>query len=412
MKKYLFKEIIPVIFIILGISFTSKKFVSKDVPQGPILVLDYFGDEYDSILNNLDSMLLSAYEASMFPGAAVTIVKDNHLMFRKCYGVKEFGSKDSIDEHTVFRLGSVSKSFAAVLTGIMIKQGYFNWDDTVKNFLPDFQLMNKDYEKQLTIRHVLSHTTGLPVHAYTVLLDDGVPYERIKPLLCSIPSIGPPGQYYSYQNVAYSLIADVMKSVTQKNYDELLKEKLFAPFNMNNASANYSSMIKGKNTARPHIKIRNGKWYAEKHNKRYYSVGPAAGVNASIYDMTNYLMALLGANPGVIDTSMLMQVYEPQIVSNIKWKYRKNWKKLKKVYYAFGWRVFEYADTRILYHSGYVRGYKAEIALIPEENLGMALLFNGASSFASTCIPSFFDNYLTLQQEKKDSVLIYSKISI
>jgi beta-lactamase class C len=267
----------------------------------------------------------------------------------------------------------------------------------VKKLLPEFDIQNDEYEQQITLHHILNQSTGLPVHAYTVLLDDNVPYEQIKPLLCSIPSIGPPGKYYSYQNVAYSLVADMMQVKTGKDYSTLLREKLFGPLGMSDASSDYQSMVDNANTAKPHVRLRNGNWLTEDHNNRYYSVGPAAGVNASIYDLTYWVKSLLAGFPEVVDTSVLSYAFHPHIDSHIKWKYKKSWKQLEKAYYGLGWRVFDYGEKKVIFHSGYVRGFKAEIALMPEDNLGMAVIFNGASHYCNKVIPDFFDSYLDFQ---------------
>ena len=400
MRKYIFNNIIPPILIITLISLSFNRYIKPTNTWLTEHEKPYINHNYDSIISAIDYDMKNGFLKGQYPGAAIVIVKDNHILFMKSYGVKEYGTNDSVDINTVFRLGSVSKGFAGALSGIMVQEKIFDWDDTVKHFLPSFNLQNDEYENEMTIRHLLSHTTGLPVHAYTVLLDDNVPYEKIKPLLCSIPSIGPPGKYYSYQNVIYSMVADIMEVQTGKNYPTLLKKKLFQPLKMYNASADYESIIKNKDVAKPHVKLKNGKWLPEKQNKRYYSVAPAAGVNASISDMSKYLVALLGYVPEVLDTSILDDIFEPNIQSNIKWKYKKSWKKLNKVYYGLGWRIFDYNNNKIVFHSGYVRGYKAEIALMPSDGIGIAVLFNGASYYSSHCIPNFIDNYLALKNNK------------
>jgi len=401
-RKHIINNVLPVFAIIAMISLSFNKYIKPDLPKSDKSISTIFDHTYDSILNNLDLFLKKASKSGQIPGAAVVVVKDKYTIFRKCYGVKEYGKKDSINIHTIFRLGSVSKGFASVLTGLLVNEKRLNWDDSVKTYLPDFSLKTKEYEGQLTIRHILSHSTGLPKHAYTNLLDDNIPYEKIKPLLCSIPSIGPPGRYYSYQNVAYSLIADIMRAETGYDYSTLLKRKLFKPLGMKDASSDFKSIIKARNVAKPHVALRSGRWLPEKQNPRYYSVGPAAGVNASIYDMTQYLHALLGNKPNVLDSTLLNEIYKPHIRSNIKWRYKRAWKKLDKVYYGLGWRVFDYDNIKVIYHSGYVRGYKAEIAMIPDKKVAIAVLFNGASYTGSRCIPNFIDDYLNLTAKNNE----------
>ena len=119
--------------------------------------------------------------------------------------------------------------------------------------------------------------------------------------------------------------------------------------------------------------------------------------------MTYWLLAMLGQKQNVIDSTLLNEIFQPHIQSFIKRKFKRNWKKLDKVYYGMGWRIFDYDGKKIIFHSGYVRGYKAEIALIPEENLGIALISNGGSYFSSRCLPKFIDDYLLISSRDKDN---------
>ncbi|MDZ7647136.1 MAG: serine hydrolase domain-containing protein [Cytophagales bacterium] len=80
--------------------------------------------------------------------------------------------QDSINTTTVFRLGWVSKCFASVLTGTMVSNHVIDWDDPVIKYLPEFALKSKEYTQKLTLRHVLSHTMGLPYHAFTNMIED------------------------------------------------------------------------------------------------------------------------------------------------------------------------------------------------------------------------------------------------
>ena len=108
-KTYIIKNILPPVLIFTLISFSYKKYgkPENDIPFEPLFTpIDH---TYDSIISSFDSYMKEAQLNNYFPGAAVVITKENRILFRKCYGVKEFGTKDSVDIHTVFRLGSVSK---------------------------------------------------------------------------------------------------------------------------------------------------------------------------------------------------------------------------------------------------------------------------------------------------------------
>lgn len=353
---------------------------------------------YESLITNYDSIIINGINQENIPGLALAIVKNDQVLLMKGYGVKEFGGTDSIDINTVFRLGSVSKGFASVLAAICVKEKKINWDDRITGYMPDFCLSDTNCSNHMTIRHVLSHTTGLPPHTFTDMLDYNVPYNEIKPHLKEVPLSCKPGQNYAYQNVAYSLISDVLNVATGFDYNTLLKNKIFVPLYMKHASSDYISITSDTNTAKPHVQNGDKKWKALQFNDRYYSAGPASGINASISDMAQWLLALMGHYPDMLSEETLQEVFKPQIETYIKRNYRNNWNDLGKLYYGLGWRIFEYKGRTIIYHGGYVKGFRAEIAFDQKDKTGIVALFNSSCKLSNYCIPAFFNLYYNSPQ--------------
>ena len=348
---------------------------------------------YSSLIYKYDTFIRQSFQKENLPGLAYAIVKDNQILLIKTYGVKEFGKTDSINQNTVFRLGSVSKGFASVLTGILVDEHKLSWDDQVIKYLPDFTLKDSAFTSQLTVRNILSQTSGLPTHTYTDMLDCNVPYDQIKPMLANVPPMCAPGKLYSYQNVAYSLIGDIVKSATGEDYKTLVTNKIFTPLYMQDASLDFETISSDTNVAMPHVYAGNHMWSSQKLNSRYYTVLPASGVNASISDMSKWLLGLLGNYPEFIPEKSLEEVYTPQIPTPIKRRFRYHWKNLGKLYYGLGWRVFDVNSDEIIYHGGYVKGYRAEIALDYKQKVGIAVLFNANCHLSNTCIPTFWEYY-------------------
>lgn len=357
-----------------------------------------FQNRFNNLLAEFDHYVQQSVDNKFSPGAAIAVVYRGSIVLLKGYGVKEAGKNEKIDAHTVFRLGSVSKGFASVLSGLLVNQGYFSWDDPVITFMPEFNIQDTSFIDRLTIRHILSHTSGFPVHAYTDLLDAGVPFEKIKESLSEISIYYPPGKVYAYQNVIYSLIGDVMKQVSDKTYNELIRENIFSPLKMTDASVDYLSMLHNNNTAIPHLKAKSG-WKPIPLNDRYYSAAPASGINASASDMAQWLLAVTGNYPEIIPLQTLKNVTEINIRTPLLYNYRGMWKGLQKTYYGLGWRIFSFSDRNIIYHGGYVEGYRAEIAFDPVTDLGIVALFNANTSFASSCIPRFYDMFLECEKD-------------
>lgn len=326
------------------------------------------------------------------PGAAIAIVSGDSIVYMKCFGVREVGRREPVNPHTVFRIASLSKGFAAVLTGLLVQDSLLHWDDKVVKYLPDFSLKDAANTKNLTIRHVLSHTTGLPSHAYDNLLDANLPFDTIVGRLKEVPMACRVGECYNYQNVVYSLIGKVVEAATGRDYRQLVKTRLFAPLGMRDASLDYESLVTNANHASPHIKRRN-QWIPAAARDTYYSAAPAAGVNASLTDMAQWLCALLGRTPNILPPGVIEEVSNPVIKTRRELR-RYHWNgRARHAYYALGWRVFDYAGTRLIFHSGGLRGYAAQIAFIPQQDIGIVVLLNG--SIENIFVSSFLDMYFS-----------------
>ncbi len=366
----------------------------KEVPAIPVEVVAYKpSSELQHVIDYYDQWATEQIASNVAPGAAVAIVKDGHIVHAKGYGLRSTKTTDSINEETVFRIASVSKGFASVMAGMMVEDHLLDWQGKVSGYLPDFNLRDTLNSKELTISHLLSHTTGLPRHAYTDLIESGSKYDDMKQSIQELPLIGPVGKYYSYQNVIYSLFSDIAIAVTEEPYEQLMHEKIFGPVGMENASVSYDSINNHKNVALPHVKTTSG-WRPTKISKTYYNVIPAAGVNASVNDMANWLITLMGNKPDVIGQQTLDKLFSP-IIQTPRRKYLRNWPGLKSAYYGLGWRIFNYGDNerKIVYHGGYVNHYRAEIAFDQEDNIGIVVLTNAPTKMANKSIPTFFEEY-------------------
>lgn len=344
-----------------------------------------------NVIKNYDQFVETKLAELEAPGAAIAIVSGDSIVYMKGFGVRESGRVEKVNPHTVFRIASLSKGFAAVLTGLLVQDSLLQWDDKVVKYLPDLSLKDASNTKNLTIRHVLSHTAGLPAHAYDNLLDANVPFDAIVGQLREVPTICRAGECYNYQNVVYSLIGKIIQSATGRDYAQLVKLRLFSPLGMKDASLDYTTLVSNANHASPHI-WRRKKWLPAAIKETYYSVAPAAGINASIADMAQWLRALLGSKPNILPPAVIAEVSKPVIKTRRELR-RYHWNgNARRAYYAMGWRVFDYAGTKLVFHSGGLRGYVSQIAFMPEQNLGIAVLLNAniENIFVSTFLDMYF----------------------
>jgi beta-lactamase class C len=203
---------------------------------------------------------------------------------------------------------------------------------------------------------------------------------------------GPPGTLYGYQNVTFSMFDPIVRRVTGTPYEVLVARKIFEPLGMEDACVGPAQGTAGLDMACPHIRGRGGYIALDPH-EGYYNVLPAAGVSASISDMGQWLLALLGNKPGVFPDTIREMLAEPVIYTPLKYRYTRYWKPFRERYYSLGWRIYLYRGRKIMYHGGYIQGYRAEIGICPEEDVGIAFLQNSPNSLASKIVPGFFDLY-------------------
>ncbi|MEZ4919669.1 MAG: serine hydrolase domain-containing protein [Saprospiraceae bacterium] len=322
------------------------------------------------------------------PGAAVAIVVDGEVVFADGFGVKEYNSADSVDAHTVFRIGSLSKGFAGVLTGILVQDSLLKWDSKVQEFYPEFSLRSRAQAGRISLRHILSHTTGLPYHAYTNLIERGKSIREINAYFPRVALQGKEGSIYSYQNAVFSVIEEVFKGACGKNYEALLRDRIFEPLQMEDASASFIDLQTAKNKALPH-QGGGGFWRPVPISHTYYNACAAGGVNASASDMGRWLQLLMGEHKEIVRDQTLDEVFTPRVRTENERRFFRNWEGEKEAWYGYGWRILNLSGETLVYHGGYVNNYRGEIAFSRDHRIGVCVLFNGPTPLAKNCVPEF-----------------------
>jgi beta-lactamase class C len=218
-------------------------------------------------------------------------------------------------------------------------------------------------------------------------------------MLRNIDLIAKPGEIYSYQNVAFSLIGEVIESATGKAYQEMMAERIFKPLNMQDASMSYNDILLNKNVARPHLLWRKG-WRVTSINDTYYNVPAAGGINASISDMAEFIKVLLGTRKYFIKDETLEDIFAPAVKAKSKNRNFRRWIDRADAYYALGWRVLDFKSDTLLYHGGYVNGYRSELAIDRKNKIGICVLCNGPGKLVNNSVPYFFSLYF----DRRDSI--------
>ncbi len=327
------------------------------------------------------------------PGAAVAIIKDDQLVFLEGFGLRSTKGQEKVDTETLFRIGSLSKGFAGVLSALLVADTVFSWQDRICRYLPDFETINQVQSDRIAIGHLLSHTTGLARHAYTNLLEEGLSPIEILPEFQLVDLHGPEGQYFAYQNVAFAFIEEIIRQSTGSHYGEVLSERIFQPLHMQRASTSFTEIQNAENVALPHqFWRRKGRFVQVKLNQKYYNAVSAGGINASISEMAQWMHLLLGNRPDIVSEEVLDDVFAPAVQTPRRSLFQRKYG-LQKAFYAKGWRVIDFHDRRLIYHGGSVNDYRSEIAIDRENRIAVCALFNAQNNLANHIVPDFFAQY-------------------
>lgn len=237
-------------------------------------------------LEGLDQYITEAMRSWEVPGLAIAIVKDDRVLLAKGYGVRKLGDPAPVNEHTLFAIGSASKAFTAASIAMLVDEGKLKWDDPVTNYLPGFQLFDPYATRELTVRDLLCHRSGLE---RADLLWYGSAFGR-EEILRRIRYLKPSWSFrsrFGYQNIMFLAAGQIIPAITGKSWDDFVKERLFAPLGMSSSNTSVRDLARSDNSATPHAKI-EGKvepiaW------RNIDNVAPAGSINSSAADMAQWI---------------------------------------------------------------------------------------------------------------------------
>ena len=347
----------------------------------------------------IDALAQQVVDRSHIPGMAMAIVQGDKVLLMKGYGVTDARSSEPVTTDTVFRLASLSKGFAGTLAGLLVQDGTIGWDMKIADHLPAFRLASNEDTQNITVRDILSQRAGLTRNTYDRDLEADVPFEILVQKLANAPMACAPGACYAYQNVSFSLFGDIVYAETGDFYTHEVEKRIFQPLGMYNSSYGREALEASASWARPHVRGGGG-WVPVRPREAYYHIPPAAGVNTSIHDMAQWLIAQMGHRPDVLSKAVLDDIHTPFVetpdqLHGAPWRRER----LSNAQYATGWRIFDYAGHNLVFHGGAVQGYRTMIAFLPDRDVGAVILWNSESAVPSGLMPMILDRALGLPQE-------------
>ena len=349
-------------------------------------------------LAEIDAYAEKAQKDWNVPGFAVAIVKDDRVVFAKGYGVRELGKPEKVDENTVFAIASNSKAFTTAALAILVDEKKIRWDDKVSQYLPEFQMSDPYVTRELTIRDLVSHRSGLGTFSGDLLW-----YESnfsTDEILRRVRFLKPTSSFrstYGYQNLMFAAAGRIAEKVSGKSWSEFVRERILAPLGMNNTKTSIKEFKAGDNIAMPHNES-GGAGLRVIHYGNVDGAAAAAALNSSVTDVAKWLRLQLGR--GKFEGK---QIFTPQQSWTMWQQYlaipigETSWKNnpTRHFYgYGLGWFLNDYQGRKVVSHGGGLDGMISQTAMMPEENLGLVVLTNSETPVNNIMQNKIFDVFV------------------
>jgi CubicO group peptidase (beta-lactamase class C family) len=369
----------------------------------PLLTLLGFTYSFgqSSLPRGIDEYVEKARQVFEVPGIGLAIVKDGKVLLAKGYGVRKLGEAGMVDSKTLFGIASNTKAFTATALGLLVEEGKLEWDAPVTRYLPWFQLSDPYVTRELTIRDLLVHRSGLGLGAGDLLWWPPSTYDRkeVARRLRYLPLATSFRSAYAYDNVLYTVAGEVIEAVSGMPWEDFVSSRILKKVGMNGSNVRHSDAGSGGNVATPHAsiegKVQPCKPFASDNTN------PAGGINSSAEDMAKWMIVQLDSGR-VSDGSSL---FPPRLTRQL-WQLvtpipigppppelrslRSNFRG-----YGLGFDVLDYAGKKMVSHTGGLPGYVSRVTMIPELKLGVVVLTNQESGEAFNAITyRILDHYL------------------
>jgi CubicO group peptidase (beta-lactamase class C family) len=329
----------------------------------------------------VDAMMLHLMAEYNVPGAAVALIKDGRIVLEQGYGFRDLETRAPVTTGTLFNIGSISKSFTALGIAQLVDQHKVDLDTPVIRYVPKFRLSDPHATQTVTLRQLLSHTSGLPPDEQW---PRQVPPSRqeIVGEFATMPITAQPGTRFQYCSRCVVLAAYVLECITNQTWETYTGTQIFAPLGMSTASFGPSGLERATNAARPYRHSAIFGQIREPWRRLEYldSLGPAGGIDASVADMARYALFQLGdgttSSRRVVSAGMLEELHRPEIAVGASWTSVP----VQDLHYALGWFTAEYRGAHVVFHNGANPGFRASVVLVPTSKVGVVVLTNEDSS--------------------------------
>lgn len=328
-----------------------------------------------------DDLMLRLKSMDSVPGAALVLIKDGRIVLEKGYGFRDLVTQAPVTAATLFNIGSISKSFTALGIAQLVDRQQVDLDTPVIKYIPDMRLSDSQATQAVTLRQLLSHTSGLPSDEQW---PPQVPPARreIVDEFASMPITGQPGTRFQYCSRCIVLAAYVLERITGQSWETYTRAQIFEPLGMTTASFGPLGLEQAPDRAQPYRHdAALGEVPVPWGRLQYLEpLGPAGGIDASIIDMARYALFQLddGMLPEhrVVSAQMMAELHRPEIAVGEDWTPAAL---AENLHYALGWFTADVHGVHLVFHNGANPGFRAAIALVPSSKAGVVILTNGES---------------------------------
>jgi CubicO group peptidase (beta-lactamase class C family) len=354
---------------------------------------------------DLDTFVGNVLKTFEVPGISLAIVKDGKVAAARGYGVRKLGDPGAVDSRTLFGIASNTKVFTATALGLLVEEGKLEWDAPVVRYLPWFQMWDPYVTREITIRDLLVHRSGLGLGAGDLLWWPPSTYDR-KEIARRLRYIKPATGFrsaYAYDNVLYLIAGEVIEALSGQSWEDFVTTRILSKVGMSASNVRHSAALNGGNVAATHARVDGTVRPIEPFDSD--NTNPAGGINSSAEDMAKWMNTLLAHGKLADGSRLISEATYRQITTLVTpmpmtdpppelAPQRSN-----VLGYALGLIVTDYHGQKVLAHGGGLPGYVSWVMMVPDINLGVTVLTNQESVAALNAIAlHVVDHYLGTPQ--------------
>lgn len=275
------------------------------------------GDAVEKHLPALDRIVAEAMRKTGAPGMSVAVVSRDRVVYLKGFGVRRAGDAERVDADTVFALASLSKPLATTVVAGLVGDGVVSFDDKIIRHLPGFAMSDPWITKEITLRDMFCHRSGLPDHGGDLLEDIGYGRDEILRRLRFVKPAGSFRASYAYTNYGFTAAAVAAAKAAGQSWEELSADRLYRRIGMSSTTSRQAEFMARVNRASGH-RSRDGRWVVGEQREPD-AQSPAGGASSSARDMAAWLRLQLarGMFDGreVVAGAALDETHRPQIAT-------------------------------------------------------------------------------------------------